>query len=1291
MSKSMKASQAVVSAGMSKVSSTSSQFKTFKYRETHPRPIPKDGIMMDNLRFICGDQPVKYSVEFTEERTYTPPSGPSSVFLHFNVTCIDSNGHVVSFSDRGPPEVKVPTNFEYVSKEERAIRLILDILKDAAAGGVTKADMKKILTSLGFNVGIIDGKTIDSLIDKLKIYVGAYIKPYPKPAYHERSVDGLYKMALFMARLLFLETGSLSKFSSFTVYEKGIWRACNAFVQSGGAWNGLDSLLGIIAAGFALHFQTHATIMDPASPCQSSLVSSMRRVMTSKWFDSMYGLDLANRTLTIDLLQDWCSEADIANLQLSENSEGGGHFVPTDATEVTLNILCKTPSNILINQAFSGFVYSTVPEVCAEKWSQTPRQRFSGFERILLGNTENSKVFSSKDLGLILGCMIGKEDGDCDQMYAILYYAIQLATHRYYNNTESLSWEACFTEVMKEIMVVTCDRVVYYTCMCLKISCTYTGSGDGVVYVYEPYKHTLKPAELLARNLELSKKKLESECENSMKFLSSQNKMLSAVMFCGISSVRYKNPDTPDVQYEPFPNNCYTGIKELVSIKKDTLVVVSECVSFIKQAIHNGNIRKDMLSILARFVLAIVITNLAVFAHNMFNSIIVIFKTAFSNFGDLTATLDSQLKTPYVNDIIIKSPIILKHFQPPSDAAPNEKYYQDIAQHITLEVSSLMSNPDDANSIMFLELLNNYILNDVNNKCVSTAQEPSIYAGTGNLTLYILNNVIIPNVVFNAWKSRAPQARDRRSVPAAAGIGDKKGGRIHKKIIQTGGDQTAIIKEALEVNLNDKTKLYDFGEGHKSNGVNLDSIIQTQINPSVLRPYLTSLSVYREERIAELDEILKKFSHTPSASPVRDAQHRRQPAAALASAASAAETETDDELIMLLLERNEQEARLSKEKFMNEMLQNDISEQDKEYYWKTRNELIPQFSRASSLTIIEKTVLEMSDIEMLVCMYASISHFVRPATTLDGYLRTAYAQLQQQPYRPLAWLNIEIPGVINDLYTQIRQAYYPNPNPNPNAEAIGITKYLLYGETSNPENIIPDNTRIVILFMLHIFLNEVIMDMIPDSYGLSLVISPEIKKLLEKTYTLSSSIDPSNYTKEQIEEAQKMAASMSVSSGKAVNHVLDTGFGFGSVVAHSPGTGSGFGGFATHSPGGSAPHSPGYLMTPLRKEYDDDIPESGHSVWFERNVVPGVPDISSFLSHFEQNELRKRTRTDEPGGGKYGGSTARTRRKVHRNHRRTQYTNKHKRYSKSTKYVTIKHSKSYRKHNRTIKRRSHRK
>ena len=148
------------SAAMSKGSDP--PFTTFNYTQIRPKPYHdhEHKRMMDNLFFIHEGEVVKYSVEFTDERT-TLSSGPSSVFLHFNVTCINSKGEVIPLLDKAPPEVKVPTNFEYVSMEERAIRLILDIFKDAAAGGVSKAVMEQILTSLGFNVGIIKGKTID--------------------------------------------------------------------------------------------------------------------------------------------------------------------------------------------------------------------------------------------------------------------------------------------------------------------------------------------------------------------------------------------------------------------------------------------------------------------------------------------------------------------------------------------------------------------------------------------------------------------------------------------------------------------------------------------------------------------------------------------------------------------------------------------------------------------------------------------------------------------------------------------------------------------------------------------------------------------------------------------------------------------------------------------------------------------------------------------------------------------------------------------------------------------------
>ena len=74
----------------------------------------------------------------------------------------------------------------------------------------------------------------------------------------------------------------------------------------------------------------------------------------------------------------------------------------------------------------------------------------------------------------------------------------------------------------------------------------------------------------------------------------------------------------------------------------------------------------------------------------------------------------------------------------------------------------------------------------------------------------------------------------------------------------------------------------------------------------------------------------------------------------------------------------------------------------------------------------------------------------------------------------------------------------------------------------------------------------------------------------------------------------------------------------------------------------------------------------------------GSGSASGSASSFTSVETQLRRLPDKLNGG---SST--------RNHRRTQYTNKHKR-SASTKHSTIKHHKSYRKHNRTIKRRKSR-
>jgi len=76
------------------------------------------------------------------------------------------------------------------------------------------------------------------------------------------------------------------------------------------------------------------------------------------------------------------------------------------------------------------------------------------------------------------------------------------------------------------------------------------------------------------------------------------------------------------------------------------------------------------------------------------------------------------------------------------------------------------------------------------------------------------------------------------------------------------------------------------------------------------------------------------------------------------------------------------------------------------------------------------------------------------------------------------------------------------------------------------------------------------------------------------------------------------------------------------------------------------------------------------------------------LDENEIKELKSLIRRFNSQDKSKGGSTHTSRSRRRRNHRRTQYTNKHKRSSKTTNRATIKRSKSYRKHNRTIKHRN---
>jgi hypothetical protein len=104
---------------------------------------------------------------------------------------------------------------------------------------------------------------------------------------------------------------------------------------------------------------------------------------------------------------------------------------------------------------------------------------------------------------------------------------------------------------------------------------------------------------------------------------------------------------------------------------------------------------------------------------------------------------------------------------------------------------------------------------------------------------------------------------------------------------------------------------------------------------------------------------------------------------------------------------------------------------------------------------------------------------------------------------------------------------------------------------------------------------------------------------------------------------------------------------------------------------------------------DSSSPPSGPSPYPSPYKTP-PPGLASAVDSTTPTPIR--ARIDTKDNRQPGGSTrTRRRRKLHRNHRRTQYTNKHKRSSsKTTKRATIKRSKSYRKHNRTIKRRKSR-
>ena len=1192
-----------------------------------------DHTTMDNLILVDGDgNNVKYCVNFLG-------FGQSRQVLNFDVTCFDSNR-----IQRGPENnVSVATNLHHVTEDVLAQRFLLDVLKDAAAGGVTKQDMKKLLTVLGFNVNIINGVNIDALIDKLKDVTKRDITEHSKPAYHERSVDGLYKLALFTARLLFLETGSLSKFSSYKVFEKGIWRACNAFVQAGGKWNGANTLLQIIANGFALQFQTPATTQDPASPCQSPYGQSMRCIQGIDWFNAMYGLmnaKLPGFEISIELLYDWCSGTEIDELLEHENTDDGndnievqmggtilapssrpsGHFVSCDAAHVTFTIeytqRMKPPPKKTITSA-TGAVYSTVPRNCTNKpWSETSRQRLGkDFTPFLVGNTQNGNVFNESiskinaNSGRLhpteeciknLQHIFGKEDGDCSQVHAILYYVIQLAVH--WSRNSGKSFEDCFKNLMKEVMVVTCDRVVNYTCMCLKIPCTYTGSGDGKVYVYAPYNTEVSPEEQLQHELDLLKKNTTMDVENLMKFLRSQDKYLSTVSASNNTSIRYDQQLVPGTGHIPFPNNCNKQLKEVVSVKRDRLYIVSHFVSIIKEMIEQKINKDDMnfseadiYTVRNMFALAYSITDLRVNETNV-TSIYDLFSDGNSGRPTYNVVFTESLNSSYIETLSSK---VIKTDSADMLLSPDYGEVANIVKEMVTDLVNALKSTNDKGVLFslclnFFKKLINLIFENKYNKCVITTQEPSRFTGTGQLTVYVLNSMTIAPSVFKKWTDEGQTNRPLRRLAAKIKASQGGGGRkMRKKIIQTGGGisenqlKEIIIEAAQETNLNvddekdemlqDLEKIKGITEPQKKQGKSLlENLVISQTNPAILQYNLSMLSTFRSDRILEIQKILESMkSSSLSLSPLRGSQAQR---------GIASDNSNKKELLEIELKNHMN--RLSKEHFITSRLEDeDTSEIYKEEYWKNRNILIPLVTNPTSLKIIENTVMASSDIEMLVCLYLAISISISKHSSngvnskhqfdmVYAYLTSLYQQLLTKlnnTYLPLTFITLEQDDIsslhtIIYNYTNARQRYYHSPEPLPfhvvkkvttdtrqviyydtktrrqytdsipsvdiNNTVILVTKLLLYGETNNPEVIIPDNQRILVLFMCYLLLNEVFRNMIPksfmDSYIKTIDNYKEIITLLEKSYTISCSIDPSNHTQAQIDAATAAPSTASV-------------------------------------------------------------------------------------------------------------------------------------------------------------------
>jgi hypothetical protein len=1084
-----------------------------EYLIPRPTSIP-NGPRMDNLRYGSGGgggERIEYSVDFNrideseatnnklifrvrQQQSLRTPNTPSAQLTKMSMT------------DSSNIDIAIDTNLHTFTSDDRFQRFILDIQKDGKAGGMNGGEMITIMRDvLGCEINMTTD--IDTLIAKLeKTYPeqSTVITRTPKPKWDERDETGLYKMCVTPARLLVLETGALSKFATFKVFEKGQWQACNAFRPDyNGWWDGTQNFFDIIADGYAFQGKTFATIMDPASPIQSPMFPAIHFDMNEECFRVVYGIptDASGRSpFGIRLTQDIPEQSLITQEQskLSMSHQHQGHAVPEGASLVHYSVsLSSEPVKT------TGIVYSSIPMNCEPKWSETAKQELDTLSQFLQGNAENGKLYHKyllqKDKSTklkVLQCMIGKENGDCCQVYALISNVIVIAAHMASASGSVKTTSEYFKEIMKNTNMVTCDRVVYLQCMALNVPCTYHGAGNGEVKVFNPYNATpLSPAEKIAQ----LKNKVIMTADDTIRNIERYRQSLAKALASGLSVLRYRYPDTavpPDTAVKHFPRNCFEELKKRIDTKIEELYTTIDNVIKLKDSVN-------------------VSTN-------------------------------------------------------------------DELSNISHQIDGIHSNPSY--------------------KCVETTTEPNKYTGSNN-RIFVLNESVVDKDVFDGWNANAERT-GRRS---ARGSGVGKGGKGKKRIStnQTGG----VPPLSEDISSDDDMFENSFNK-------NPQTIMEYYhyISNNIIQSHKDKLQDRINEIDDKLDEIRKPTGQ--SLSPERVPTPRPIP-----EERSETDIETEKQLTF---QRDNILKELRRVDRLVEVIQ-EIDE-EKENYWKSRTEIIPLLlpkrepsSDRSDILTYENIILGSTDIETLSTVYECCLMSTTD-TSEDVLSNLTNAFITPNKGEPLSF-HSEYAPIIHTKFNDIKG------RPT-NPEHV---KLLLYGETTDPDKGIDDVSRVALLCLLYLILNEVILDMVP--LQVFMTSDDERKRLYTSVYN-SQSPSPDRGINDDRSEA-----------GSAV---LSQSF---------------------------------YSQSPSRIDEDSQF-----------SIVPTTVPSQRRRTITEHAPVSKLTLTyDGESQEPYAGGSGRkslTRRR--RNRRKTEEnTRKKKRYSSSSKNAKKSNKKriSYRKHRNTIKKR----